>query len=73
MTQKELNDIAYEIATGNSTTETLNLEEWSNCNTEDILWEPFERYGSSFTESHVSQIADDIIYRFQHLCSDYNE
>ncbi len=73
MKLKELEDIAYQIATSNFTTKEMNLEEWNNCKTEDVIWEPFENHESSFTENNVCNLADDIIYSFKHLCSDYNE
>ena len=73
MKLKELEDIAYEIATGSTTLETLNVEQWNKCNVEYILWKQLENLGTDFTEDLVSEIATTIISKFQHLCSDYNE
>ena len=73
MTSKELEDIAYQIATSNFTTKEMNLKEWLNCNTEDVICESFENHESSFIENNVYNLVNDIIYNFKHLCSDYNE
>ena len=73
MTFKELENIAYEIATQNITTEKLRKAEWEACSTKDILWEPLAHLECEFTDVLVYDISHDIISKFQHLCSDYNE
>lgn len=70
---KELENIAYEIATGCITIKTLNLKKWNKCSIENILWEPIEDLGTDFTKDLVSCISTNIVIKFKHLCSDYDE
>lgn len=72
MTKQELVDIAHEIATSNITTESMGQQEWEQCNTSDILWEPFENFPAEFTEQVVSSIAYSVMNRFEFLV-DENE
>lgn len=73
MNLKELENIAYEIATQNITNEKLKKDKWEECSTKDILWEPLAHLECEFTEQLVYDISHDIINKFKYLCSDYNE
>ncbi len=67
MTENEIRDQAYRIATGNSLCATLDYEQTQEISDDDLLsiaWEPFEMFSANDLHSHIAQIADDIIRTF---------
>lgn len=81
MKRKKLENIAYKIATGNLTTDTLNKKQWSKIinskkyekKIKNIIWQPFKYYSADDMINLVERAADNVVYKFKHLCSDYNE
>ena len=70
MPQNVFNDIAYNIATGNSLTKTLSKDEYDALTAEEVyelVWEPLEMLSPEALCEHIEQIAWNIIDSFENI------
>lgn len=73
MTEQELRNRAYLIATGNSLTEAFDAEEWEKITEEEVMavmWEPLENWTFNNICEHVDQIASAIINDFMDITNE---
>lgn len=70
MPQNVFNDTAYNIATGNSLTKTLNKAEYDALTAEEVyelVWEPLEMLSPEALCEHIEQIVWNIIDAFEYI------
>jgi len=60
MTDKELQDKAYLIATGHHLTESFNYEDYQSTDISNYVWEQLEDWAIPTLENHITGLADDI-------------
>lgn len=60
MTDKQIQDRAYLIATGNHLTEDFNYKQFQNVDIRKHLWQLTEDWPIKELESHIAGIADQI-------------
>ena len=67
MTNDQVRDKAYRIATGNHLTKALTYKQFQNLSTRglnNIRWEQVETWDASTLIDHIAQIAEAIIREF---------
>ena len=70
MTDKELLDTAYRIATSTCLTQEFNYDEFQTIECLDYAWQPFEYLSESEYSAHVAEVADSI---FEAMKGMFNE
>ena len=60
MTDKELRDKAYLIATGHNLTKSFNYEVYQSTDISKYVWEQVEDWAISTLENHITGLAEDI-------------
>lgn len=61
LTEKQIRDEAYRIATGHHLTESFNYEEFQHIDVEDYSWELTADWPICELESHIENIAESIV------------
>lgn len=68
MTEKQLKDISYQIATAHFTQEELGFKEYEELDEDglmEIAWQPFEDYNPGEYGDLIEALADDIQDKFK--------
>ena len=68
MTQEQLEDISYQIATSNFTQAELGFKEYSELDEEGLMaisWQPFEDYNPGEYGDLIEKLANDIQDKFK--------